>query len=106
MVDKGLPVFANDAIKYPNLNGHVTPHFLRGREQFTKGEILEDRDVCMLRYTSEVIFAHEFNENTLKDSVAFGLFSILNDCWDWAHAAANFNMHLRKSANWEEYVNR
>ena len=98
--------FAHDAPKYPNLNAHITPHFLAGRKQFQKEETSSMRGVSTLRYTSEVIFSHIFNEQSLKDSVRFGLFSILNDCWDWGHAAANLNAPLRVPANWNEYLNR
>ena len=101
LADRG---FANDAPKYPHLNPHITPHFLAKRQQFTKGEVEIDRGVCTLRYTSEVVFAHIFNENTLKDSVRFGLFSILNDSWDWGHASANLLQPLRKPANWDAYI--
>ena len=103
LADRG---FAHDAPKYPNLNGQVTPHFKGERKQFQRGEIEVDRGACTLRYTSEVIFKHMFNEQTLKDSVPFGLFSILSDCWDWAHAASNSNAPLRKPRDWEKYLQR
>lgn len=35
--------FASDAILYPNLNGHLTPAFVRGRDQFDIEEILADK---------------------------------------------------------------
>ena len=101
LADRG---FAHDAPKYPFLNPHITPHFLARRKQFTKGEIEIDRGVCTLRYTSEVVFSHVFDENTLKDAVPSGLFSILGDSWDWGHAAANFNQPLRPPADWEQYM--
>lgn len=101
LADRG---FVFDSVKYPNLNSMVTPHFLGGREQFTKGEIEIDRGVCTLRYTSEAVFSHIFNEKTLKDSIPYGLFSILNDAWDCGHAIANLNQPLRKPENWDAYL--
>jgi hypothetical protein len=78
VTDRG---FAHDAPKYTFLNPHITPHFLAKRQQFTKGDIKIDRGVCTLRYTSEAVFSHIFDENTLKDNVPFNLFTILNDSW-------------------------
>jgi hypothetical protein len=53
LADRG---FAKDAAYYPNLNVHITPHFISGRAQFSSGEISEDRVCCELRYSSEVAF--------------------------------------------------
>ena len=88
------------------MNPQITPQFLAKRQQFTKGEIELDRGVCTLLYTSEVVFTHIFDENILKDSIPFGLFSILSDCWDWGHAAADLMEPLRKPASWAQYFIR
>lgn len=55
LADRG---FANDARLYPNLNAHITPHFLRPRQrtQFESAEVGNDQELSMLRYTSETIF--------------------------------------------------
>jgi hypothetical protein len=95
--------FDRDAWMYPNINCQVTPSFLTGRKQFSKEEIVKDREVCTLRYTAEVLFAHIFNEKSLKDIVRYGLFSSLNDCWDWGNANANLYAPLR---NWQAYLDR
>jgi hypothetical protein len=101
LADRG---FAKDSYKYPNFNAQITPHFLASRQQFEKGETEEDRVVCTLRYTSEVIFSLIFNEYALTDSIPYSFFAILNDAWDWGHARANLQGPLRKPTNWEEYV--
>jgi hypothetical protein len=101
LADRG---FSNDAYKYPNFNAQITPHFLVSRQSFEKGETEEDRVVCTLRYTSEVIFSLNFNEYALTDSVPFSFFAILNDAWDWGHARANLQGPLRNPANWKKYL--
>jgi hypothetical protein len=46
LADRG---FAYDAFKYPNLNPHITPHFIQKRDQFTQEEMESDQVCCMLR---------------------------------------------------------
>ena len=100
LADRG---FANDAPKYPNFNPHLTPSFLCKRRQFMSSEISKDRDVCTLRYTSEAIFSHVFDEECLKDVVPYTFNHILEDAWNWGHAAANFMQPLRNPKDWDEY---
>jgi hypothetical protein len=50
--------FAYDALKYPNFNRHITPHFAhKDSEQFTQEELQADKILCSLRYISETTFA-------------------------------------------------
>lgn len=102
LTDRG---FAKDAPKYPNFNPHITPKFLMKRAQFSLGELEGDMKVCTLRYTSEAIFSHVFDEECLKDVVPYSFLNTLEDSWNWGHAAANFMLPLRNPKDWDEYLN-
>lgn len=88
LADRG---FANDARLYPNLNAHVTPHFLRPRQrtQFESAEVGNDQELSMLRYTSETIFSRVTDEKILTDVVPYSAFSIFQHAYDWACGNAN-----------------
>ena len=47
--------FAGTSVSYPNCNAMKTPYFLDGRDQFTRAEIFETRDMCQARYGSEAV---------------------------------------------------
>ena len=96
--------FARDAIKYPNFNEHITPKFLNKRSQFSHPELMDDLKICNLRYTSETLFSHVFDEECLKDVVPYPFLSTLEDSWNWAHAAANFMQPLRNPKDWNAYL--
>jgi hypothetical protein len=101
LTDRG---FANDAAKYPNFNPHVTPKFLKKRTQFVMSELQDDLKVCTLRYTSEAVFSHVFDEESLKDVVPYSYLNTLEDSWNWGHAAANFMQPLRNPKDWNSYI--
>ena len=88
LADRG---FAYDAIKYPNLNRHITPAFINKREQFTQEELEVDLAICQLRYISETHFARVTEESTLKDVVTHDYFPILQHIVDWANGDANLS---------------
>jgi hypothetical protein len=103
LADRG---FARDAPKYPNFNRHVTPCFLTKRPQFMFNELKKDMGVCTLRYTSEAIFSHVFDEESLKDVVPYHYLRTLDDSWDWGHAMANFMLPLRNPKYWNDYISQ
>ena len=101
LTDRG---FAEDSILYPNLNGHLTPAFVRGREQFEVEEILEDKDIKKLRYTSEVYFSRVTNTAILRDSVPYYRMHIIQHACNWGNGSANLYPPLRPSAAYYAYV--
>ena len=66
LADRG---FAFDATKYPNLNPHITPHFIQGRNRFTQEELEEDLVCCMLRYVSEAHYSNIIQTTSLQDVI-------------------------------------
>ncbi len=88
LADRG---FANDARAYPNVNPHLTPHFLRPKErtQFETTEVSTDHEKSMLRYTSETVFSRVTDEKILTDVVPYSAFSIFQHAYDWACGKAN-----------------
>ena len=96
--------FAEDAILYPNINGHLTPAFVGGRPQFEVEEVHGDKDLKKLRYTSEVFFARVTNTTILKDSVPYNRLHLLEDALNWANGAANLYKPLRPSEAYKAYV--
>jgi hypothetical protein len=103
IADRG---FAYNAYMYPNFNPHLTPQFLEGRKQFTPGELLGDRGLCQLRYSSETVFSRITDEAALTDVVPTSYNNIMNDIWDWGHASANMRQPFRKPVDWEDYINQ
>ncbi|MBT6514655.1 MAG: hypothetical protein HOK65_07780 [Crocinitomicaceae bacterium] len=86
LADRG---FAFDATKYPNFNRHITPHFIKGRDQFEKTELMDDLLTCQLRYISETHFSRVTDETSLRDIVAYDYFTILQHIVDVANGMAN-----------------
>ena len=103
MADRG---FANDSYLYPNLNHHITPHFLSGRSQFEAEEISKDREICKRRYTCEVAFARFTDVAGLRDVVPYQFNKILTDMVHWGHAHNNLQQPLKKSHDYDAYVRR
>lgn len=86
LADRG---FAYDAYKYPNINRHLTPAFIRKRDQFDLSELRADLNTCKHRYISETSFARLTKEASLKDVVPYHYLSIMQHVNDWACGAAN-----------------
>ena len=88
LADRG---FANDTKAYPNLNPHLTPHFLQPklRTQFETTEVAVDQEKSMLRYTSETVFSRITDEKILTDVVPYSAFSIFQHAYDWSCGKAN-----------------
>jgi hypothetical protein len=97
LADRG---FAYDAAKYPNFNIHVTPSFVEGRDQFTRGELKRDITKCNLRWISETNFARVTDESSLEDVVSYEYFSIVQHVCDWAFGAANLCRPFYKPLNY------
>jgi len=88
--------FAGTARLYPNFNAQLTPKFLMKRLQFSAAEVSDDRRICKLRYTCEVIFARVVEEAGLRDVINYNFWSILDAMNDWAHAGANLHAPLQR----------
>ena len=97
LADRG---FAFDAYRYPNLNRHVTPHFINKRDQFTTAELNTDLSVCKLRYISETHFARVTDQSALLDVVPSEYFPILQDVASWAEGASNLCQPFYKPPNY------
>ena len=101
MADRG---FARDAIYYPNINGHLTPHFLSGRAGFTADEISADYEVCKLRYTCEVVFSRVQESEIVKDKIKKTDFGILQSAVTWGHAHNNLHAPIKQPRHWKTYI--
>lgn len=86
--------FSDTARYYPNFNTQLTPKFLRGRRQFTAGEVLADLRICKLRYTCEVAFSRVVQEASLRDTIPHSFSPILNAINHWGHANVNLQAPL------------
>ena len=90
LADRG---FAFDALKYPNLNAHVTPAFAK-TTAFAQ-ETLEDMwKICMLRWSSETHISFVTDTGCLQDEITYGTFPIIQNAVDWACGLSNFNQPL------------
>jgi hypothetical protein len=101
LADRG---FANDSYMYPNLNHHITPHFLSGRPQFTTREISTDRVTCEHRYTCEVVFSRFTDIKCLRDVVPYQFNHILTDAVHCGLANNNMQQPLKKPVGYDEYI--
>ena len=92
LADRG---FAFDALKYPNLNAHITPAFAKNSTSFAQ-EILEEMwKICMLRWSSETHISFVTDTGCLQDVINYGAFPIVQNAVDWACGLANFNQPLQ-----------
>ena len=99
LADRG---FAFDAFKYPFLNAHITPAFMKGKSQFSQ-EILEQIwKTCMLRWSSETKISFMTNQESLQDVIPYHYFSIVQHSIDWASGLANFNQPLQPPETYKQ----
>lgn len=103
LADRG---FASNCYMYPNLNHHITPHFLSGRAQFEREEISKDREICQRRYTCEVAFARFTDIKALRDVVPFQFNDNLPSIVHWGHAYNNLQQPLKKPHDYDSYIER
>jgi hypothetical protein len=101
LADRG---FAEDAILYPNLNSHITPAFLKGQTQFELDQVMSDKCIKELRYTSEVLYARVTCTKLLKDSVSFNRLHMLDPALRWGLGSANLCSPLRPSQEYWNFV--
>jgi DDE superfamily endonuclease len=101
LADRG---FAGNCYMYPNLNHHITPHFLSGRAQFESEEIATDREICQRRYTCEVAFARFTDIKALRDVVPYQYNGILSSIVQWGHAYNNLQQPLKKPHDYDNYI--
>ena len=59
-----------------------------------------------MRYSSEAVFSRVTDEADLVDVIPTGYNHIINDMWDWGHAAANIRQPFRKPSDWEVYISQ
>ena len=78
------------------MNHQKTPKFLKGRDQFTEGEVSADRRICKLRYTCEVAFSRITKTKGLRDVILNDLFPLFDYMNDWVHATINLDKPLTK----------
>lgn len=96
LADRG---FYRDTFHYPNLNVHLTPSFLRGREQFSPSEVSQDRGKCEARYTSETSFSRVTDSVALQDVVPRSMFCYMQDMVDWGQANVNLGSPMQFPAD-------
>ena len=101
LADRG---FADDTMKYKNLNSILSPCFLEGRKQFTIEEIKKDIPLCKLRYSSECIFSRVTDLKICSDIVAVNNFSIFNEAVSWGHARNNLQQPYYAPSNYWDYI--
>ena len=95
--DKG---FDGTDRSFPNMNPVRTPLVLRTRsvKQYLREEIFGsdgNRDLCRLRYTSEVAYSRATVQDGLKDVIPYHNLSILQHMHSWGHAMMNLRAPLR-----------
>ena len=94
--------FAFDAYKYPHLNAHITPAFLKGKTQFSQ-EVLEEMwKTCKLRWSSETHISFITDQESLQDVIPFQYFNIMQNCIDWASGMANSQQPLQPPEAYKE----
>jgi hypothetical protein len=99
LADRG---FAFDAYKYPHLNAHITPAFLKGKTQFSQ-EVLEEMwKTCKLRWSSETHISFITDQESLQDVIPFQYFNIMQTCIDLASGMANFQQPLQPPEAYKE----
>lgn len=96
LADRG---FYRDVFHYPNLNVHLTPSFLKGRDQFTEVEVAADRKKCEARYTSETAFSRVTDTTALQDVVPRTFFCYMQDMVDWGQANVNLGAPMQFPAD-------
>jgi hypothetical protein len=96
LADRG---FYRDVFHYPNLNIHLTPTFLKGRDQFTLEEVKIDRKICEARYTSETAFSRVTDTTALQDVVPRAMFCYMQDMVDWGQANVNLKSPMQFPAD-------
>ena len=101
LADRG---FADDTMKYKNLNSILSPCFLEGRKQFTIEEIKKDIPLCKLRYSSECIFSRVTDLKICSDTVAVNNFHIFNEAVAWGHARNNLQQPYYAPSNYWDYI--
>eukprot|EP00978_Attheya_sp_CCMP212_P048618 scaffold551240_cov134-Attheya_sp.AAC.1 len=93
---------------FPNFNPVRTPLMLRTRQvkQYLRDEIFGEgsgnRPLCRLRYTSEVAFSRVTQLDSLKDTISYHNFGMLQHMHSWGHAQINLNQPLRVPGYWNE----
>ena len=94
-------ISSGDTIRYPNLNGMITPPFLSGRPQFNRREVLASKSPKKLRWKEEGVFARVTDEAILQDRVAYHNISVLEHAWNWGLARSNLGQPFYKPPNYK-----
>ena len=96
--------FRHDASKLPNINPIVYPTLVKGRDQFEIEEVIEDIDLCRLRYTSEVLFSRVTDSGILRGIIPVHRLPFIIDQFNYAYGHANLMQPLAYPENWNEYI--
>lgn len=102
LADRG---FAYDCFKYPNMNKHITPHFIKKREQFTSEEIEKDKLSCTCRYISETVFSRMTDVTSLQGIIPFSYFNDIPHILSWSKGRANLLQPMYEPTNYSNHVN-
>ena len=96
--DKG---FDSTSVFYPNYNPVIHPAFLTGGDgaQFNVEQLDWNRQACVNRYTSEVVYARMKMYGGLGGIVQRNRFGYLRDMCAWAHGMANYYLPLKAPPN-------
>ena len=99
--DKGFDGTDRD---HPNMNPVRTPLLLRTREvkQYLRSEIFGkegNKQLCRLRYSSEVAFARATRADGLKDVISYKNIYLLQHMHAWGHAEMNLANRIRSDKN-------
>lgn len=101
LADRG---FRHDASKLPNINPIVYPTLVKGRDQFEVEEVIEDIDLCRLRYTSEVLFSRVTDSGILRGIIPVNRLAYIIEHLNYAYGHASLMQPLAYPDNWNEYV--
>lgn len=99
MVILGDKAFAYDMIKYPNANKQLTPNFIAKRSHYSNKDHEEDKKICELRYTVEIVFARVKALKILDGVIPYRKFANLHHCLRWAYGRANLYYPLQVPTN-------
>jgi hypothetical protein len=101
LADRG---FRRDASKFPNMNPVVYPTLVSSRSQFEVEEVIEDIDLCKLRYTSEVLFSRVTDCKLLEGIIPVHNLPYITHHLNYAYGRAKLMQPLACPENWSDYI--
>ena len=101
LADRG---FRRDASKFPNMNPVIYPTLVSSRSQFEVEEVIEDIDLCKLRYTSEIVFSRTTDCHLLQGIIPVCNLPYITHHLNYAYGRANLMQPLACPENWSDYI--